>query len=755
MNNIEGHCPRTGVCNIPLKMAFIPYIRSVKKIVSFIGLWLVAQCSPAQSKFPIRDITVYLNGKELHNAFCGGINSPIISEINLNGDELPDLFVFDKYGNKALPFINQGNIYPKYLYAPQYENAFPNLTGWAVVRDFNYDNVPDIFTLNGNYIRVFRGRKAGNQLQFDTLSNRLMYRINEFNNAIWTFINDLPAFIDVNGDNDLDVLTFDVNGGQTINYYENQSQELGYGADSLLFLAYDFCWGHVAESPDNNSLVFAACKRDGNETMNGSSASRHQGGTLFAFDYEHDGDVDVLLGDVSYNNLTYAQNNGTQFSADITYIDSLFPHYNVPVNLPIFPAAYVIENDLWIAPFNYDGSIGISKDIRNIQHYKNQNDAQFEKYVYAGDTFFVNQIFDAGSDSKAVFDDVDADGKLDIVVGENVQYFDGIITKSKLHLLKNVSDESEVKFKLAENWCNSEVWNFTGIYPTFGDLDGDGLRDLLIGDNAGKLHFLKRESGANPFPAITTSQYFNLAVSSNARPFIYDVNNDRLNDILVGQRTGEVRYYWNFGTSTNAQFHKDSVNTFFGGVRVNDWQHGILTGNASPFVREESGMLYLYSGSERGMIFKYAINADSLRNGTFSLIDSNYTRYNAGSRTTIEISDINGDGGNEYLIGNSRGGIMLLSDINWNKPTAIDNIYQNKNSIDVYPNPASANIFVKHISMLENTNFVVYDITGKKLLLGKLNAEKQISVEPLANGTYILQLTNSRFSASQRFVVYR
>lgn len=728
----------------------------MKKVCSFFCLLLVQQLF-SQAKFVIRDIDVVQNQHTLNNAWCGGLNAPVISEINLNDDELLDLFLFDKYGNKVLTFINQGEgNYPKYIYDPKYEQQFPQLKGWAVIRDFNHDNIPDIFTLNGNYIRCFRGKKVAGQLQFDTLKNLLTYQTGTFNNAIWTFVNDLPAFVDVNGDGDLDVMSFDINGGMTINYYENQSKELGYEADSLLFLAYDFCWGHIAESGENNSLIFAACKRDGNEQQQAPSVSRHQGGTLFAFDYEHDGDVDILVGDVSYPTLTYAQNNGDNLSANITYIDTTFPKYDVPISLPNFPAAYTIDSDLWIAPFNYDGSVGTSKDIRNIQHYKNIHDTQFDKYVYAGDTFFVNQIFDAGSDSKAVFEDIDNDGKLDIVVGENGQYYNGSATISKLYYLKNTSDEGAVKFELkSEDWCNSSGWNMTGIYPAFGDLDGDGLRDMLVGDNAGRLHFLKKNSGANPFPTITTSQYFNITVNGNARPFIYDVNGDGLNDVLVGQRTGEIRYYWNYGTQSSSFFSPDSVNMFFGGVRVNDWRNSVLTGNASPFVKEENGVLYLYSGSERGMIFKYEINPDSLRGGAFVLIDSNYLQYNAGTRTTLDIADINADGGEEYLIGNSRGGLMMLSDINWNKETGINNVDDEKRSFFIYPNPASTFVFIQSEISLNDTRYSVFDIAGKQQLSGKLNQEKNISTESLSNGSYILQLTNSRFSTAQKFVVMK
>ena len=57
-------------------------------------------------------IPVTLDGvAPLKNPWAGGLNSPQFSPIDLNGDGVKDLFVFERgYNGKVLTFINKGII---------------------------------------------------------------------------------------------------------------------------------------------------------------------------------------------------------------------------------------------------------------------------------------------------------------------------------------------------------------------------------------------------------------------------------------------------------------------------------------------------------------------------------------------------------------------------------------------------------------------------------------------------------------------
>src|SRR4051812_8780602 len=59
----------------------------------------------AQSFAPALSIPVTVNGNTLVNAWAGGLNSPQFSEIDLNGDGIKDLFVFEAEGASQSYFV--------------------------------------------------------------------------------------------------------------------------------------------------------------------------------------------------------------------------------------------------------------------------------------------------------------------------------------------------------------------------------------------------------------------------------------------------------------------------------------------------------------------------------------------------------------------------------------------------------------------------------------------------------------------------
>ena len=108
-------------------------------------LFLVFQLSAFSQtpKYRVLNIPVEKNSIQLREPLEGGMNAPQFSPIDLNGDNLKDLFVFDRMGDKVLTFINIGTgDDTTYQYAPQYESLFPaDLNSWALIRDYNFDSI--------------------------------------------------------------------------------------------------------------------------------------------------------------------------------------------------------------------------------------------------------------------------------------------------------------------------------------------------------------------------------------------------------------------------------------------------------------------------------------------------------------------------------------------------------------------------------------------------------------------------------------
>ena len=122
-----------------------------KFIVLMVILFSAFNCSIAQYSFYFNDnIPVIVNGDTLTLPWAGGLNNPQFSAIDLNGDGIQDLFVFDRDANKVITFINTGTPNAvSYRYAPEYQSKFPtNMTNWALLADYNCDGKADIYTYN-------------------------------------------------------------------------------------------------------------------------------------------------------------------------------------------------------------------------------------------------------------------------------------------------------------------------------------------------------------------------------------------------------------------------------------------------------------------------------------------------------------------------------------------------------------------------------------------------------------------------------
>ena len=730
----------------------------------------------AQSKFPVTNVVALRNGNPMQNAWIGGLNNPVFSEIDANHDGLMDLFVYDKAGWKAMIFLNTGSAgHPSFTYAPEYDRMFPTeLRDWAVMRDYNHDGVMDIFAVNGNPgISVYKGYQLSDGfLGYNRTFANLTYLSDTFRSPIWTFADNMPVIMDINGDGDLDILAPDIAGGISLDYYQNQAVELGYSSDSLNFILGNSCgdqaWGGFLEDVTDCGVTLANCKKelhlDGGGTVVGS---RHQGGACCGFRYRNNSTVSLLLSDILCPTVKFLENGGDSSFANILNYDSIFPRYNVPVYMPIFPCSYIVDadndgyDDLFVSPFATNAiQEGQAEDIKVVWYYKNIGLDSVNKFQYQGDSMLTNGVIDVGTESHPVFFDYDNDGLMDIAVGAYGKFQATGFPKSALALYRNIGTNTVPEYQETNlNWNNLSAYQILGIYPAFGDLDGDGNPDMLVGDLYGNISFFHNTGTTTAsYPSMTGSNWFGINVGANAAPFIYDVNGDSLNDIVIGTKTNNIMYFWNFGTKTNPRFSPDSVNASFGNIKVYDRTvAGTPPGYATPFIGVENGQTYLYSGSQRGITFKYLINPDSLRHGTFALVDTDVLGTKPGLRSTVSIADINGDGIKDYLTGNIRGGLNLYSDANWGNVPVISSITEpvvDQSQLQVFPNPAKDKVICR-ITNTESTltTVMIYDLLGEAVSASiSKGADNTItlSVEGIANGIYVIQARDNQGKVYQR-----
>lgn len=712
-------------------------------------------------------IPVYDNSQQLLNPWAGGINFSMFSEIDLNLDGIMDLFVFDRSGNKITTYLNTGTPnQPDYRVAPQYVSRFPLLHDWAILRDYNCDGKMDIFTYSVVGFSIYKNVSSiANGLQFqlvdylvytDRSPNSTHYMGNLFVSQI-----DIPAIRDVDGDGDLDVLTFQ-NGGNQVEYHKNMSMELYGVCDSIRYQAESNCWGYFTENGSNAQIITnTTCPSIPlQDASSGEYSSQHTdlhtGSCLECLDIDDNGQQDLLVGDIGSMEIALLHNDGTTANAHIDQVDQNYPSYDTPVSKNIFNCGFHLDvnndglKDLIICP-NAQGS---SENFHSVMYYRNTTSNDSVRVTYVQDDFLQETMLDFGEGAYPVFFDYDNDGDKDLFVGNHGYYSTSPPYHSEIALLKNIGSATNPVYSLMTR-------DFAGIYasgagifhmaPTFGDLDGDGDKDMLVGDFDGKLHFFRKDPGPNDNFVLAQMNYQGIDVGAYAAPQLIDVNRDGLLDLVIGEETGNLNYYQNTGTAANPVF--TLVTTLFGGHMVN--QPGWTTGHSMPCMYDDNGNYVLLVGSERGYVYRYD-NIDGNLSGTFTVTDSMYVSSFEGGSLGVAVADLNNDGLRDVVIGNYAGGISFFwGDINVStgqQYTAAGS------SFSLYPNPATEQLTIGFPQeFTETKTLTIRDLAGKTILQKTLaQSITTIDVSMLPAGVYFCTVTRpDGFTANNRFIITR
>ena len=723
----------------------------LKLLVCFFGVFMVNSIT-SQTKphhvIPSNNIVVIDGFDTLSNPWTGGFNSVQISKIDLNFDSLEDLFVFDRTGNKVTTFLNNGN---SYSYAPEYEQLFPqSLSNWVLLRDYNNDNKKDIFCSVSGGIGVWENTSLNDELSFNLITNPFIYSYQYSTNTnLYVSVVDIPAINDIDGDGDLDILSFGVLGSR-LEYHKNMSVESGFNQDSLIFELKNACWGHFREDGlTNTCILFDTCGFNVSSPESNLDSSiavnqpvRHSGSTVLSLDLNNDNVKDLILGDVSFGNLVALFNDNIGVNQNTSFIsqDTAFPSNSLPVDLFIYPASFYEDmdfdgiNDLIVSP-NSDND---TEDKESIWFYKNFGTNHSPSFYFQQNNLLQDETIDLGRGAKPILVDLNNDNLLDLIVS-NFGEFDlnvPVHYSSSISSFINVGTPSSPKFeKTSDNFQNiATTLNRLNLAPSFGDLDGDGDLDAIVGDFDGNLHYFENTS-SNP-----NQMSLNLSVSplvdqlNNvfdvgycAHPTLFDIDNDNDLDLIVGEAIGNLNYIENIGDSITFNFELASET--FGQVNVSEWWTNI--GSSTPQFKIINQEVNLFVGSERGRIFHYDNISNNL-NGSFNLVDSNVLNIYTGPNNVPAIYDLNNDTIFDFLIGNKRGGISLH--YGSMDTTVSNNIHEIKtDKYILFPNPSSKKI---NSNVPLNTSYEIYSVDGGLIQQGYFNME--IDIEGLENGIYFI-----------------
>ncbi|TXF84033.1 T9SS type A sorting domain-containing protein [Neolewinella aurantiaca] len=731
---------------------------------------LVAQSVELTPAYP----PVLHNGAELSLAWFGGLNTPQPQAADLDGDGTDDLYFFDKSGEINLALKGDGN--GNYEVAPELVAHFPDDTeGWTMLRDFDQDGTPDMFryfsAIDG--VQVLRGtRRADGLLEFEVIDFGGLFPILYFpfeGNETSIFVSsiDYPAVEDLDFDGDLDLITFSVNGGY-VEYYKNQSVERGFGLDTLIYTLESQCWGGFFESGLTTALDLAPAPGDcfDNLLPGGGGRPRHSGSTVTVFDYDGNGLMDVMLGDISFDRLVLGLNNGSVDQAWISRQDTAWNDEGVIADIASFPAAYYIDIDQ-DGKRDIIGSPSVTlngTDVEVMWYYRNAGTETAPDFVFQSRKVLVEDMIDLGTSANVTTFDYDADGRPDLILGNNDEYTPDNSLDSRFRLLRNVTPEGgEIAFELVdEDYLGMSAFQSTGwaFTPTFGDLDGDGDLDVVIGDRSGKLFY--GENTAGPGNEATFGQlvfeWQGLDAGQFSKPFIADLDRDGLQDLLVGGFDGRVRFFRNIGTEQSPMFNPDvsaAGNMLqLGGINTNS--PGISTGHPAPWVVQNPNYTLVFAGNRIGQVEVYRFGIDSAYTEPFTLLTKEIAGLDVGGFANPGFGDFDGDGKLELVVGTQRGGVNFFrTNLNSDATTALFSAPSPSFAFSAAPNPASDFVTIDGWPTGAVSEISLLDVNGRVLRTETVAARTQVqwNVEGLSPGVYLVRLEGAGGLASQKIVI--
>ncbi len=246
---------------------------------------------------------------------------------------------------------------------------------------------------------------------------------------------------------------------------------------------------------------------------------------------------------------------------------------------------------------------------------------------------------DAGSGSAPAWGDLDGDGDADLIVGT---------TDGEVFAWENVGTPDAPSLRaVGVDLPSIDGYSFV---PTTADLDGDGLVDLIVGTFSGDV-FAFRQVAPFRFEAMTPdgSPLTEIPRGNFAAPAAADVDGDGDFDLIVGESSGDLNLMRNDGTP----------------VQPGPWtaQSEALVGRngsgARPALyRDADGLLMLVVGTRGGTLVGYRQTAPG--SSDFVEHDLNLPDKPMPADLAPTLFDVDDDGIGDLTLGHQAGGLWFF-----------------------------------------------------------------------------------------------
>lgn len=482
--------------------------------------------------FPVKDVadTPY----EL--PLLGGLERPRPQLVDIDGDGDLDLFVQDRPG-RMIFFERDGNRWT--WRTDRWQDL--DVGEWSRLVDVDGDGKIDLLAESPySYIRYYRNegtkQAARMVLAADTLKD-------DTGAPVFADRQNIPQLADLDCNRQLDLFLGRVDG--TVARYEM----LPLGADRIPRFQL------LSDRFENIQIIGGEATDNGRPALPGSPGeapqqpSLHGANTMAVVDIDQDGDLDILWGDFFEPGLLWIRNSGSCTAPSLRETPIPFPigaplatsGYNAPVAGDLDG-----DGDLDLLIGVIGGAYGPNKtSADNLYHLEQTTPGRWS-------TRSMRALgnLDIGSESSPALGDLDGDGDLDLLLGNKLE--PGNPTQAALHLFTNDGTKTAPSFREAGVIPVGAGFHFA---PALVDLDGDGDLDLVLGNWRDALQYY-RNDGSRKAPnfVLADTALVKITRGSHTTPSFGDLDGDGDLDLVIGEASGTVNYYRNDGTKSAPKF---------------------------------------------------------------------------------------------------------------------------------------------------------------------------------------------------------